>query len=453
MPKTRRSVIDIRRRTARSLVITLLTILPMAVMPLGTRAYAQETGNLDPAAAHLVGFYGMDTATAEARIELQPVLIEASKKLQEAYPETFGGAYIDRNRDGTPHFLFTSLDTRVTESIRSMLPQGTRFEVDPVAHSLQHLEQVQNTIRTGLALEDGVATAVDIWSNSVEVFLNRSSNYLDTARSEIASDYGSAVTTRLYDGPLEDPRRAQLACSYPSPTVLMGCSDPIRGGVGITRAGAACSAGFNVASNSDNLRYLITTAHCFAAPGTAWSAIWSDGISTYAVGPQHGNGVYTSSQDAGIIRESSSIAAGPNRVFVASSSSPSYPTTRNESYTISATPGTSGPLVGHYVCASGTTGGTSCGYVKSVGYQSPLTGNTGFARVIQDTVGGVSQGAACHGDSGGPVYVAHVGYGLVAETNTTTVAYTRNGTDCFGDWLYRGLSGALNATNVHLVSP
>lgn len=104
MSKTRRSMIDIRRRTAKSLVITLLTILPIAVTPLGTRAYAQETGNLDPAAAHLVGFYGIDTVAAEARIELQPVLIDASKKLQDAYPETFGGAYIDRDREGTPHF-------------------------------------------------------------------------------------------------------------------------------------------------------------------------------------------------------------------------------------------------------------------------------------------------------------------------------------------------------------
>lgn len=334
-----------------------------------------------------------------------------------------------------------------------MLPQGTRFEVDPAANSLQHLEQVKDAIRMNLALEDGVATAVDIWSNSVEVLLNRSSNNQGAESSEIASNYGSAVTIRLYDGPLGDPRKAELACSYPSPTILMGCSAPVRGGIGITRTGVACSAGFNVASNSDNLRYLITTAHCFAAPGTAWSAISSDGTSTYAIGAQHGSGVYTSSQDAGIIRESSANVAGPNRVFVAPSTSPSYPTTRNESYTISATPGTSGPLVGHYVCASGTTGGTSCGYVNNVGYQSPLTGNTGFARVIQDTVDGVSQGAACHGDSGGSVYVGHVGYGLVAETNTTTVAYTRNGADCFGDWLYRGLSGALNATNVHMVSP
>lgn len=431
----------------------MLTILPIAVMPLGTRAYAQETEHLDPAAAHLAGFYGIDTAAAEARIELQPVLIDVSKKLQEAYPETFGGAYIDRNREGTPHFLFTTHDARFNEHIRSMLPQGTRFEVRQVANSLKHLEHVRSAIRTDLALEDGVATAVDIWSNSVEVLLNRSSTYRDAESSKLASDYGSAVTIRVYDGPLEEPRKAELACSFPSPTVLMGCSAPVRGGIGITRTGAACSAGFNVASNSNNLRYLITTAHCFAAPGTAWSAITSNGTSTYAVGAQHGNGVYTSSQDAGIIRESASNVAGPNRVFVASSTSPSYPTTRNESYTISATPGSSGPLVGHYVCASGTSGGTSCGYVNNVGYQSALTGNTGFARVIQDTVNGVSQGAACHGDSGGSVYVGHVGYGLVAETNTTTVAYTRNGADCFGDWLYRGLSGALNATNVHLVSP
>lgn len=425
----------------------------MAVMPLGTRAYAQETGNLDPAAAHLVGFYGLDTATAEARIELQPVLIEASKKLQAAYPGTFGGAYIERDSDGTPHFLFTSLDSRVNESIRSMLPLGTRFEVVPVENSLQHLERVKNALRTDLAFEDGIATAVDIWSNSVEVLLNRASINRDAESSEIASTYGSAVTIRMYDGALEQPRTAELACSYPSPIVLMGCSTPVRGGIGITRTGIACSAGFNVASNSDNLRYLLTTAHCFSAPGTAWSAISSNGTSTYSIGAQHGSGVYTSSQDAGIIRESSANVAGPNRVFVAPSTSPSYPTTRDESYTISATPGTSGPLVGHYVCASGTTGGTSCGYVNNVGYQSPLTGRTGFARVIQDTVGGVAQGAACHGDSGGSVYVKHVGYGLVAETNTTTVAYTRNGADCYGDWLYRGLSGALDATNVHLVSP
>ncbi len=310
---------------------------------------------------------------AEYRIANQYKVEDLTQSLLLSFPDTFAGAFISQQGDGTVHFLSTKRIDLMTDAIASGMPDDIPFEVDLVQHGLIELAGISRKIDAALSPVVGVTTSVDIWTNTVGVALYKTAAERNTIQNALAESYGTAVSFEGSEGRESDPREEELACSIPTASVPMRCQPPTRGGVDIGNT-RVCTLGFNVRSNSDGKPYILTAGHCLHDEGGAGATIkgFTPSGGSYTIGVVH-NWFSTSTRDDGLVSVTNGASFGGNYLFVAVSIGP-YPTTRNETYDLAPNASTSGALVGHYICKSGANGGTGCGVLQQVGYTNPRDG-------------------------------------------------------------------------------
>ena len=182
----------------------------------------------------------------------------------------------------------------------------------------------------------------------------------------------------------------------------------------------------------------LTAGHCVDSGGTKHTHVANG--NEVAIGPVH-NYTFGPGGDMGIIRILDTGYWKPKAWVYVTASNGGYPTTKNESYTISGT-GYSSALIGQYLCKTGKTSGTSCGKVEAIG----VTVNYSSEGVTVHNLGRANI-HICKGDSGGPLYVKHVAYGLVSG-----LRFYPGNNQCGDTLYYQGVKGAADAMNVVLLT-
>jgi hypothetical protein len=161
-----------------------------------------------------------------------------------------------------------------------------------------------------------------------------------------------------------------------------------------------------------------------------WSADFANG-QRHVIGKVH-NFRFDASGDMAILRIHNPTGWNP-QPWVYVTASPE--TTADPDYLI-INDGMSATLLNQRVCKTGAFGGTSCGKVKELGKAITYGGVT---------VKGLARASYCRtgGDSGGPVFVGHVVYGIHVAGNLAPDG------GCMS--YYQGLHGIEKAMNVNVL--
>lgn len=241
-------------------------------------------------------------------------------------------------------------------------------------------------------------------------------------------------------------RTVPRACQAPF------CDPPLRGGVRII-SNAACSAGFNVISNTDNKPYLLTAGHCLQGLGPP-GALWYT-RNSLAAGQYIGAAwryVYDSRGDYGIIKFDPSTYypgqayAGVVQWGTGGSSAYNRPVTN-----------ISGSSPGFFICHSGafsaTGTGSVCDGVNEIGVKATYDDGTVVQNLGRWGYRGPGGASACPrtaaSDSGGPFWdTSGNGYGLISAEQYTVDSRTGAYLEC--SVLYQSLALATQNLNVRL---
>jgi len=415
-------------------------ITGVAVMVIGLGVSAPRSASAapeegwDPAAVALADEWHVPVEEAQARIDRQEPAEELAERAQRAFGDRHAGVWIDQANRGAITVGFAgTVDRDTLETLAKEHGLTGHVTGVPVSRGLPALQRIVDTLsadlaaaneRTPVPLTLGVRTDL----NRVEVTTPSSPTaeqvrFVERARAE----FGDAVTLSGSDAVPET-----TACAFPY------CDQPLRGGLAIHGGGYTCSGGFTAKSKVDSELYLLTAGHCAAvAPNSTWSTKFANN-SVHNIGKPW-NWKFGAAGDMAILSINNEPGWNPQPWVYVTASNGGYPTVTNSAYTIKKT-GLSGGLIGTYLCKTGQTSGTSCGKLQAVGVTVTYSGGP--------TVHGLGKAAikVCKGDSGGPVYVKHVAYGLVSggliSGNCGTTMY------------YQGVKGAATAMNVNvLVSP
>jgi streptogrisin C len=420
------------RPNAPARLACLLTSAVVVLAGLAVPASAAPAGGsaaLDPAAEFLMRAYRLTPAEANARIANQDRVTALQDDLDAAFGESYGGMWIDQLAGGR---VVIGVRPGQESTVRAL---GARRAVDrlrvvPVERTIAQLRAIQAQVRTATAGSlDGVEVGgLHLPTNTVTVHVDAAAPAARTAGPTAA--LRRALPGRLRFEPVEGVI-GTAACNVPSENNVW-CDAPLRGGVGITGQGEACSAGFNVRSVSDGIRYLLTAGHCDSGGGAWWQTRFAN-TDIHDIGPTH-NLAWRAEGDALIIRL---VNPGPDGwnpkpwVFVTGGGG----TIRDEAYYITTSGATT---VGLSVCMTGRIDGTVCGEV--------ISRDTYGERVFH--VAEVKGGCIRGGDSGGPVFRNHIAYGIVHGGRFPD----GDKTQCARTWLYQGIRGALELMRVRLVT-
>jgi streptogrisin C len=384
----------------------------------------------DPAAVALADEWRVPIEEAEARVGRQEASAALADAARATFGTRFGGAYLDQARGGV--LVVGFVGPVATEELGRLTDRyGLRGHTvgASVAHSQDQLEAAIASLSAGLAdANQGarvplqVALRLDL--NAVEL-----SQPMTVPATERQQRFLADAVARF--GPLlvhvrSDAAPDVAACTYPN------CDSPLRGGVNIH----GCTAGFMTQSKVDTKKYVLTAGHCVNGGGTKHTHLAD--LTEVDIGPVH-NFTFGAGGDMGIIRIVDTGYWDPKPWVYVTASNGGYPTTKNESYTIEGT-GYSSALIGKYLCKTGKTSSTTCGKVEAIGvtvnYPGVTVHNLGRANIH-----------ICKGDSGGPLYVKHIAYGLVSG-----LKFYPGSNQCGDTLYYQGVKGAADAMNVVLLT-
>lgn len=423
------------RLPSRALRIVLSAVFMTALVSLAsptTEASATQRSSVDPAATFLEKKYNISSAEAFRRLEVQDRATSLLDDLSRVLGDGYGGLWLDPQHGGRVVIGVLPGQERIVRQLATR--RGVKPTVVLVKRSVRQLQdlrdQLQRDLPTDSELQVGAAYLPD---NKITVLERKEpAGRIGTAQSdtaalkaELARKFPDLVRYRTVEG--NDTTVACVSRVDTNPNTW--CDAPLRGGVGITGGDKYCSAGFNVRSRSDGIRYLLTAGHC-SDPHIFQTRFADNGI--HNIGYRH-NSVYGAAGDAMIIRLDNPTGWNPKPwVFVTGSSG----TSRNESYEIARDGLTT---IGMTVCMTGRRDGTQCGVVVD----NDRPGAGGVAHVAE-----VSGGCVRLGDSGGPVYRSSTAYGIVHGGRFNLADLT----GCAVAWYYQGIRGAQNLMNVNLVT-
>lgn len=383
---------------------------------------------LDPAAQLLVDRYHITPAEANARIVLQDRATVLLDDLQATFADTYGGLWIDQLAGGT---VVVGVRPGQERTVRELAARRgvDRVRVVPVERTVAQLRAVQAQLRHTLATQPSSGLGVGgiyVPTNQVNVRVDATA-LATAAGAALASALDRTHPGRLRFVPVRGV--AMTAACVVNGEFNVWCDPPLRGGIGITASGVRCSAAFNVRSISDGKRYLLSAGHCNT--GGTWQTRFTNG-DIHDIGPTH-NAYFNSTGDGMIIRVNNPTGWNPKPwVFVTGDSG----TTRDETYTIASSGGTS---IGMSVCMTGRRDGTECGVV----IDNDTPGAGGVLHVAE-----VDGGCIRGGDSGGSVYRRNTAYGIVHGG----VFPGGDNNYCSITWFYQGVRGAMDKLNVRLVT-
>jgi streptogrisin C len=425
-PRTRMTPFRITAVAALGALLAVSAAVPQ------THAAAVSAATWNPAAVALADEWRVPIEEAAARIDRQAASAALADSARTAFGSRFGGAYLDQARGGVLVVGFVG-SVPSDELGRLAERHGLRGKIvgTTVAHSQDRLEAAVASLSTGLTeanrhAEVPLQVALRLDLNAVELSQPATARLTDGQRRFIVD--ASARFGSLLAHERADSAPQVAACNFPN------CDSPLRGGVNIH----GCTAGFITQSKVDTKKYVLTAGHCVDDGGTKHTHLAN--LDEVDIGPVH-NYTFGPGGDMGIIRILDTGYWDPKAWVYVTASNGGYPTTKNESYTISGT-GYSSALIGEYLCKTGKTSGTTCGKVEAIG----VTVNYSASGV---TVHGLGRAKihTCKGDSGGPLYVQHIAYGLVSG-----ITLYPGDTQCGGTTYYQGVKGAADAMNVFLLT-
>jgi streptogrisin C len=429
-----------------SFVLSVVGFLVWALLlgPLEVTAWAQagvEEGqattdtpsmpsSLEPAVGDFARARHISLAEAQRRLQWQRRADLLAQDLQTVLGDAFGGLWVDEADGdrikvgvlGGPEEV--KVQAAVAESAtQRRLPDVV--DIVSVQYSLAFLHAIIDEISAELEpVNAAVAWPLEVGiladdRNVVQLRLPRSQPLTPAQHilvNKAMRRYGAALRLDVY----EQPPQAD-ACHFPT------CDPPLRAGVRITQADRGCTAGFLAQSRVDSKQYLLTAGHCVVDGYTEeWSAEFANSQG-HVIGKVH-NFRWDAAGDMAILRINNPTGWNP-QPWVYVTASPS--TTEDPDYLI-INDGWSAPLLHKRVCKTGAFGGTSCGKVEAIGVTLTYSGVT---------VKGLARASYCRtgGDSGGPVFVGHVAYGM----------HVAGRGECMG--YYQGIHGIEEAMNVHVL--
>jgi Trypsin len=300
---------------------------------------------------------------------------------------------------------------------------GLPYRLQVVANSFAELHRDNGLVEADLRRQDSPAYSyVDPKLNRVVIRYPTDDALRASGRGDVQSGATRAIVEAV-------ARKFETVDTLAVPFVVedeSGCSlfygacdPPLRGGTEFT-AGAVCTTGFNVRSKADSKPYVLTSAHCVTDPGLPWSAVWSTYVKNtnmVGVGPTHNLvAPFPPFDDEAIMKVNSPTfwqLPETTRVLVQSSGG-TRPTVTDDDYAITSVGTTSALPADGYLCKTGAVTDTGCHlYVGSSWSQAVLEIRAADAE------------NSCDGDSGGPWFASHKGYGVHrASQHTANRTYT-----------------------------
>lgn len=183
---------------------------------------SDDDQGLVPEAEALAEEYGLGLNEAVGRIKVQPRLGEVALELQEAFPETFAGSWIDQENGGHLVLAFTravdrsSLD--VAANVMGGLPPGTRIVVRP--HSQAELERAARDFALSNSVP-GMSVRPDVQAGEVVVEVPASAAAAVEAETRASRSGPPIVINEIPD---QDAPRLSVCTNRDSCT-------PYRGGI------------------------------------------------------------------------------------------------------------------------------------------------------------------------------------------------------------------------------
>jgi hypothetical protein len=335
------------------LAIAALTALALAAPPGSPAATADET-DIDPVAGYLIATHQIDRAEAQRRLELQDRVDTLIEDLDVELGDLYGGVWLDDGGSVAKAGVLPGQEATVGDLAAG---HGVDAVLVPVTRSLAELRVLQENLLATLPADSGLEVGgLYTPTNQVTVRVVQPApgqpGFADQAQlvARLTRDHAGQIRFHEVAGRMVDA--ACVRGGEPNPNTW--CDAPIRGGVGISAGDGRCSAGFNVRSRSDGVRYLLTSGHC-GRGDLLWETRNADST-VRPVGHEH-RAINDARGDAMIIRLSSQHQSAQRPwVFVTGGSG----TTRDESYLIHRIGATS---IGMSVCMTGRRDGTQCGTV------------------------------------------------------------------------------------------
>lgn len=347
-----------------------------------------------------------EEADIDARITLQESLLPLVD-FANAHDDVMGGVWLDQTAThGHGAMINVALtdraDQRLVAQAAALIPAGVAVAYPKVNRSLGELwntfADVERTVsapaHTAFEL---IGYHLDVPSNRIEVVV------ADGGQGEAAAQFGPSVLVNV-----GVPLRPTSCVPAARCTFL-----PYRGGLQILDPHPQfyqCTSGYWAKQPQSGNFYIITAAHCDAAPASIdayrndltqhlglWNADSISGIGCGSTCPANTE-TYRVLIDSGLVPGS-----GRNCV---------YESAGLTCRTITTTAIWSNIVTGTVVCMAGVTSSVKCGHVTSIGsgvvpedrYPAPANVSKG---IYTDFVAGL-------GDSGGPEYSGSTAYGIIA---------------------------------------
>jgi hypothetical protein len=352
--------------------------------------------------------WGVSESEAQERLARQAVATDLHASIRATERSTFGGMWIDHADGGR-----IKIATTEPGSFRDIpIPEALRGLVDEIVVERSY-QSLQSLLRSAVAAQKpGIQLAdytVDVQTNRVVVYVHPG-RHQASERDEFLAVIGQL---RKADPTAFEVREVAEAsgedtCTIPS------CPAPLRGGLGLTAAGASCTLGFMTQSTA-GIYYALTAGHCPDATYLHNGTLVGSTVQRVAEG----------NVDAQKMSVSPVVWSPQNRVY---SGGDSY-------LAITSTVVTYAILEGTYLCRTGARTGTRCGDVTDTAWHD----GHGFYPLI------AVDACADDGDSGGPWVDASANraYGLHRGSTSEIEPCPEGETSYFSP--IRDVEAALNA--------
>lgn len=353
-------------------------------VPLVTTEITPDTPYTVDDVTELVSYLGISEDEAELRLQLERASVGLEPKLIEAFPQTFGGAWLEA--DGPPG-LTVALTGGTAEAlpvIQSMFGFSDAVQTVTVKHSLADLLALQEQmiadravleaadaplVRALSATDGNYDLDIDVKRSVVIVRLPEFTEDLAAAFEQI---YGTSMLVVEGNG------------SAPEVCTRADCRYTLRGGLRVENAsGSDCSSAFSAVSG--NNYYLLSAAHC-------------SGTTRFQGGEQYGS--VTLEVRQGRVDAERHFRPYPSPWYVSASIYVESNDIRPVRYHITWDSTMTGTLVGK----SGEETGTTRGNITSKFGAPP--GVSGSNRFL------VADYCANPGDSGASVFNTNTAYGI-----------------------------------------
>jgi streptogrisin C len=357
---------------------------------------------------------GISRQEARERLTLQTSAGDLAAELERKLGDGFAGVWFDTD---TGRFVVGAAPATDRAALRGLLARkGIGDETDVVAASSTWDELVEaqaawNRRLRPLLERQRARTSIDPTRNRVVVTL--SADVSEAQRSTLVAEARlSAAAVAVATAPASELQAVPDACS----TTVSYCDLPLRGGIRVNSAASSagsvyCTAAFPAADGAGN-RYLITAGHCFEGDPVYYSQPWSTANAAgtaISLNARTSSAIGNGTGDVGMIGVPSGVSASPSVLMRGSEEARPLLGVVSRSW------------IGQWLCGTGTTSGTRCGFVNYV--HATITLRINGTSIVTGPIDGVAEAGACSdgGDSGGAWMAGPYGAGIHSASDTGCV--------------------------------